>query len=267
MVDKYYQLLGLKKENNPDSKKIKKAYRKMALQWHPDRNSKNKKEAERRFKEINEAYEILSDPNKKEKYDLYGEGGFENQSPFTFSSTSRPFHYNIGNNDIFSEMFNTGRMGGLFQHYPSPKIKIIKKNIFVSLEELAEGKLKKMKITDKGLSQIIKINIKPGWKGGTKLTYTLKSRNKLEFTILEKPHKYFIRENSNLRWICILTEGQLKKGVKITIPNIYNSNPTILDTRNKYIIHGSEITINGKGMPIKNKSSKGNLIIEFRIKP
>lgn len=68
--NKYYSVLGLKK--NAKSDEIKKAYKKLAIKYHPDRNTDNKKEAEKKFAEINEAYSILTDPKKKQQYDMYG---------------------------------------------------------------------------------------------------------------------------------------------------------------------------------------------------
>merc|ERR1719214_236151 len=102
-----------KRSPKKNSKEITKAYRKRALKWHPDRNRKNKEVAEKKFKEINEAYEILSDPKKREIYDTYGEdaaqeragpmpqggqgfsgfpGGFSNGNgqTFVFSSNAMP---------------------------------------------------------------------------------------------------------------------------------------------------------------------------------
>ncbi|XP_032360240.1 chaperone protein dnaJ 1, mitochondrial isoform X3 [Etheostoma spectabile] len=69
----YYQTLGVQK--NATQEDIKKAYRKLALKWHPDKNPENKEEAEKRFKELSEAYEVLSDENKRSTYDRYGKDG------------------------------------------------------------------------------------------------------------------------------------------------------------------------------------------------
>ena len=68
----YYKVLGLSKDASADD--IKKAYRKLARKYHPDLNP-NDKEAEKKFKEINEANEVLSDPDKRKKYDQYGADG------------------------------------------------------------------------------------------------------------------------------------------------------------------------------------------------
>src|SRR3990170_8337715 len=70
----YYDILGVRRD--ADDKQLKKVYRKLARKYHPDLNPNNK-EAEQRFKEINEAYEVLSDPTKKKQYDAYGHAAFE----------------------------------------------------------------------------------------------------------------------------------------------------------------------------------------------
>src|SRR3990167_2212444 len=95
----YYDILGVSKGASADE--IKKAYRKQALEWHPDRHKDEKEAAEKRFKEINEAYQVLSNPQKKTAYDNYGHdaftpgggnpfaGGFQGgqSGPFTYTYT------------------------------------------------------------------------------------------------------------------------------------------------------------------------------------
>jgi DnaJ family protein B protein 4 len=78
-VSDYYKLLGVNRDAEEDA--IKKAYRKLALKWHPDRNPNNKAEAEKQFKAISEAYEVLSDKNKRAVYDQFGEEGLKNGAP------------------------------------------------------------------------------------------------------------------------------------------------------------------------------------------
>lgn len=98
----YYSLLGIDKNATADE--IKKAYRKMALKYHPDKNQGDK-EAENKFKNISEAYEVLKDPQKKKIYDQYGHSAFNNsntrQTQYDFSGFHDPF-------DIFKEVFGGG---------------------------------------------------------------------------------------------------------------------------------------------------------------
>nr|XP_045016108.1 dnaJ homolog subfamily B member 6 isoform X3 [Jaculus jaculus] len=105
MVD-YYEVLGVQRHASPED--IKKAYRKLALKWHPDKNPENKEEAERKFKQVAEAYEVLSDAKKRDIYDKYGKeglngggggGGSHFDSPFEFGFTFR------NPEDVFREFF------------------------------------------------------------------------------------------------------------------------------------------------------------------
>jgi len=79
MKKDFYEILGISK--NADAAEIKKAYRKSALKYHPDKNPGDK-EAEENFKLAAEAYEVLSDPNKKAKYDQYGHQAFDGSGGF-----------------------------------------------------------------------------------------------------------------------------------------------------------------------------------------
>ncbi|XP_051126150.1 uncharacterized protein LOC127248049 [Andrographis paniculata] len=121
----YYNILQVDKNAKDDE--LKKAYRKMALKWHPDKNPDNKKEAEANFKQISEAYDVLSDPQKRAVYDQYGEEGLRGQVPppsggrpggATFFQTGGvPNVFRFKNaEDIFAEFFGfsipLGGMGG-----------------------------------------------------------------------------------------------------------------------------------------------------------
>nr|XP_004572999.1 dnaJ homolog subfamily B member 6 [Maylandia zebra] len=114
----YYQVLGVRKDASADD--IKKAYRKLALRWHPDKNPENKEEAEKKFKELSEAYEVLSDANKRSIYDRYGKEGltgsnggrgahFHNgehfHEPFTFRNPEDVFREFFGARDPFADFF------------------------------------------------------------------------------------------------------------------------------------------------------------------
>lgn len=201
----YYKILGVAKGASEDD--IKKAYRKMALKFHPDKNKEASAEA--RFKEIAEAYDVLSDPKKKEIFDKYGEEGLKADAMpgggpgggFRYTYSGDPmqmFSQVFGNNGLFTEfnfggpegadiffgndVFGFGPFGGggarrQQMHRQDPTVT---HELLVSLEDLYTGCTKKMKITRKIVlpdgtarheDKVLTITVKPGWKSGTKVTF------------------------------------------------------------------------------------------------
>ncbi len=145
----YYEILGV--EKNASKEDLKKAYRKLAMQYHPDRNPDNK-EAEEMFKEAAEAYEILSDDDKKARYDRFGHEGVRN-SGFGgqgFSDVNDIFsHFSdiFGGGSIFEDFFGGGQQRGRgrrrSQGSPGSDLKVTLK---LTMEEIAAGVNKKIKI-------------------------------------------------------------------------------------------------------------------------
>uniref|UniRef100_A0A665XBQ7 Tubulin alpha chain n=1 Tax=Echeneis naucrates TaxID=173247 RepID=A0A665XBQ7_ECHNA len=128
MVD-YYSILGVSKTASQED--IKKAYRKLALKWHPDKNPDNKEEAEKKFKELAEAYEVLSDKSKRDAYDRYGNdrmghrgspsSDFSSDFPgftFTFRSPDEVFREFFGSQDPFANFFDDfSSIGSSYSHH------------------------------------------------------------------------------------------------------------------------------------------------------
>lgn len=143
MKSDYYEILGVSK--NASATEIKKAYRKKAIEFHPDKNPGDK-QAEEKFKMVSEAYEVLSDENKRARYDRYGHAAFEGGGGAGFHSAE----------DIFNEFFSSfggGRyegfsFGGERRHsvLKGGNLRIVLK---LSLEEIVKGVEKKIKVRRK----------------------------------------------------------------------------------------------------------------------
>ncbi|MDY2737167.1 molecular chaperone DnaJ [Intestinibacter sp.] len=148
----YYEVLGVSK--SADAKEIKKAYRKLAMKYHPDKNPGDK-EAEEKFKEINEAYEVLSDEEKRSTYDRFGHDGLNNQGGF---GGGQGFGGGFGGGgfggfeDIFGDIFGSGGFGGGFGGGGSSRRRgprrgaDIKQSVTITFEEAAFGKKLKVKL-------------------------------------------------------------------------------------------------------------------------
>ncbi len=146
MKKDFYEILGLSK--NASAEEIKKAYRKKAIEFHPDKNPGNK-EAEENFKKAAEAYEVLSDPNKKAKYDQYGHAAFDGNGGFGGGGMNM--------DDIFSQfgdIFGGGGFGGFGgfgggggqRRMKGSNLRI---KVKLTLEEIANGVEKKVKVKRK----------------------------------------------------------------------------------------------------------------------
>lgn len=275
----YYKILGISKGASDDE--IKKAYRKLALKYHPDKNKSPG--AEERFKEVAEAYEVLSDKKKRDVYDKFGEEGLKGSAPggtngtgpgFTYTyhgdpratfaqffGSASPFHtfFDMGpqrfgfaddvmdQDDPFESLGNFGGNlrsgpGGAFRSqsfnlHSSPtrgKDKLqdppIEHDLYVTLEDITKGCTKKMKISRRVLQpdgstrkedKVLTINIKPGWKSGTKITFQREGdqgRNKIPadivFIIRDKPHPLFKRDGSDIRYTAKISLKQVRYEIK-----------------------------------------------------
>ncbi|MDR2771780.1 MAG: molecular chaperone DnaJ [Clostridiales Family XIII bacterium] len=137
----YYEVLGLKK--GAAEADIKKAFRKLAMQYHPDKNPGNK-EAEEKFKEVNEAYGVLSDPEKKDRYDRFGHAGVDPNAGFGGGAGFGGFGGGGGGGfedlfgDLFGGMFGGGSASSRRRNGPR-KGPDVQKNIRISFDEAAFG--------------------------------------------------------------------------------------------------------------------------------
>ena len=136
----YYELLGVSRDASEEE--IKKAYRKLALQYHPDRNPEDK-QSEEKFKEVSEAYQILSDAEKRAKYDQYGHAAFGDGSPFPGG-----FDFTAGFEDVFGDIFGEFFGGGARR--ARGRGDDLRYNLTLKFEEAVFGTEKKIKIPRHG---------------------------------------------------------------------------------------------------------------------
>ncbi len=139
----FYEILGVQRNASPDE--IKKAYRKLALQYHPDRNPNNK-ESEDKFKEAAEAYEALSDPAKRQRFDQYGHEGMRGTDFHSYTDINDIFS-NFGDifgGSIFDDVFSGGRQQR--RRASGQAGSDLRVQLKLSLEEIATGVEKKIKI-------------------------------------------------------------------------------------------------------------------------
>lgn len=300
----YYKILGINKTASDDE--IKKAYRKLALKYHPDKNKCQ--DAEEKFKEVAEAYEVLSDKKKRNIYDLHGEeglkGGIPNESGSKFSyeyhgDPRATFAQFFGNSSPFQAFFDfDGHGNKLFtfndendtdmffsfdkknkKHQQDPPIEY---DLKLSLEEIKDGCTKKMKINKKVLKpdgtfvteeKILYVDVKRGWRYGTKITFPREGNqgiNKIPadiiFIVKEKEHQHFTRNGDDLKFIANITLKQALCGCILQVPTLDGKYLTINSTKD-ILTPKSKRIFKGQGLPYyKDPSRVGDLIVSFDIK-
>jgi curved DNA-binding protein len=168
----YYEILGLKKGATPDE--LKKAFRKLAVKYHPDKNAGDKK-AEDRFKEINEAYAVLSDPEKKSQYDQFGSAGFQQRYSqedifrnFNAGDVFREFNLG-GSDDVFSRIFGMGAGRQGRGRAMSRKGQDFEMELAISFLEAFSGGEKRVAFSREGRSEELSVKIPAGIDSGARL--------------------------------------------------------------------------------------------------
>ncbi|WP_300458859.1 J domain-containing protein [Desulfobacula sp.] len=188
MADDYYNILGVDKK--ADASEIKKAYRKLALKYHPDK-TEGDKTLEEKFKKISEAYAVLSDPEKKNQYDTYGSADFQQRFSqedifrnVDLGDILKEFGFGGSRGGGFSSAFGRGGPrrgqgmggnpfsqggGGFGQQHPQMKGKDIEYEIPLTLHEIINGTKKTITINQGGIAKAIEVTIPKGLTQGKKI--------------------------------------------------------------------------------------------------
>ncbi len=258
----YYSTLGLKR--GASQEEIKKAYRSLAMKHHPDRGGD-----EKRFKEIEEAYRTLSDPQKKEMFDMGvdpnnpHQGGF-NQGPFEF-------HFGTGNMNDFFGNFGFGGPGG-FGSRPMRRNMTYSIGVELTLEEVLTGKDITAEVgTANGKKRIVNISIPSGVESGQQIRYQGMGDDSISslppgdlivnISIIRHPR--FHRDRDNLIYEHRISVWDALLGTNVTLETIDNRNINV------GIPAGTQpdtvLSCRGEGMPNMRNRSRGNLLIKIKV--
>lgn len=267
----YYKTLGVSKNATADE--IKKAFRKLAVKYHPDRNAGDKN-AEEKFKEINEAYAVLSDPKKKEQYDTFGSSGFHQQYSqedifrgFDFGGTFKDMGMG-GGEDIFSRIFSGAGRGG-FRAAPAQG-QDHEMQLSVQFREAVEGVEKLIAFLRNGVREELKVKIPAGVENGSKIRISGKGGagdrgghpGDLYLIITVMPDPVFIRDGGDLFVERAISFSTACLGTSLDVPTLEG------DKRIKVpagIQPGTKIRLKGCGVKQLGSNTKGDLYVKIAI--
>jgi len=278
----YYDTLGV--QRNASDADIKKAYRKLAMKHHPDRN-KGDKTAEEKFKDLNEAYAVLSDPEKRKQYDMYGADGFRQrfsqEDIFRGTDFSSIFSDMGGGGDLFERLF--GGAGGQRRGGGNPfggfgganqpvKGQDLEATITIPLDVAYHGGKQRLAFqSPAGGRQELEIKIPAGFESGKKMRLAGKGApnprggtpGDLFVTVNVAAHPTFERHGDDLevQQTIGLTEALLGTTVKV---------PTMAEPKQLKIpagiSPGAKLRIKGYGFPRSGAKEKGDLYVKINVK-
>lgn len=278
----YYKVLGVAKNAGQDE--IKKAYRKLAVKYHPDKNPDNAP-AEQKFKEANEANAVLSDPEKRKHYDRYGAdfekyqqsgqqpggqgGGFDWSQFGGARSGGAQQQYGGGGatggdfSDFFNNMFGGGGPGGgRPRGRRAPMGQDLKTEFDMSLEEAYNGTARIISIGD----QKIRVRTKPGAYDGQSLRIKGKGQNggDLYVNLRVRPHGQYERQGNDLQQTISVDLYDAVLGGKATVETLSGS---LRVTIPKGTQGGRTLRLKGKGMPIYGRDGEhGDMLIQMNVR-
>jgi curved DNA-binding protein len=300
MAEDYYQTLGVSKKASADE--LKKAYRKLAVKWHPDKNPNNKAASEEKFKKISEAYAVLSDPEKRKQYDQFGSADqfrqqYSQEDIFrgvdldeilrsfgfggarggggrttTFRTGRRGGASSRDNEDPFAGIFGGGMGGGHQQYANMPqKGQDVEYNLSISLEESVLGTDKKLSLQIENRIEEINVKIPAGISTGKKLRlpgkglsgYNAGPNGDLYLNINVLPHPIFSRDGNDLYIEKTIKFTQAVLGTTIDIPTLDGTNKRLKISPGTQ--NNTKIRMKGYGVPGLKGALKGDQYVKINV--
>jgi curved DNA-binding protein len=276
MAKDYYAVLGVPKDATAEV--IKKAYRKLALKFHPDKNPGDKK-AEEKFKEITEAYAVLSDPEKRRQYDQFGEAGFHQR--FSQEDIYRNFdvgdifrEFGFGTDDIFSHIFGGPGSRGRATFYGSGRPQAIKGQDYVMrlsipFRQAVLGGEKRIDSRHAGRVEHLRVRIPAGIETGQKLRVAGKGGESpaggpagdLFLEIEVEPDPQFSREGDNLYVKVRVPFSGACLGTSIDVPTLEENKRIKVPAG---MSSGGKIRLKGFGVP-RSRGTRGDLYVVIEV--
>ncbi|GHV46010.1 molecular chaperone DnaJ [Synergistales bacterium] len=267
----YYKILGV--EKTASKSEMQKAYRKLAKKYHPDVSKE--KDAERRYKEINEAYEVLKDPEKREKYDTLGANWQQGQDfapPPGWGRENIDLGGDFGNfSDFFKTIFGSrfsggGGFGGDYQHRRSPQ-RNSEVELEISLEDAARGGTHTFLLTTRGASEPTKINVKlprgVSDKSRIRLSGKAPSGGDLYATLRIAPHPVFEVDGYNLSRSVKIAPHTAVLGGTVSVDTLDGNK---IDMKLPPLIqNGQKLRLKGKGLPKRAEGENGDMLVKVEI--
>ncbi|XP_072302506.1 dnaJ homolog subfamily B member 13 [Eucyclogobius newberryi] len=289
----YYEILEINR--NATDADIKKAYRRLALKLHPTSNREPGNYE--RFRQLGEAFHVLSDLGKKATYDKFGEDGLKCGIPTEFAkggawSLKYAYHNNpektfkefFGSDNPFSDFYISDlplQFGGLTLGEEKIKDDPIERDLHLSLDDLFHGCTKKIKISRKVMNdngctssirdKILTATVKPGWKEGTRITFPKEGDQgpnniaaDIVFIVRQKPHAVFKRLDNDLIYHAVVSLEMALTGFSVEVETL---DGRLINIPFNEIVHPSyKKVVPGEGMPLPhNPSQKGDLIFTFNV--
>jgi curved DNA-binding protein len=288
----YYKTLGVPK--TATAEEIKKAFRKLARQHHPDVNKKP--EAERRFKEINEANEVLSDPEKRKRYDQVGpdfaryagNGGAQRPGGFEWVYTGQPGAGGFGGDAAFSDFFRTlfGNEGGTPGTFSTEDLfgrasgrrgrtraipgQDIEYELEITLPEAYKGLEQQIEIKDpSGKARRLTVKIPPGVRDGQRIRLAGQGgpgsngapAGDLYLRVHVKPHPLYQRDADDLRMELPVALHEALLGAEVTVPTLKGRVSLRIPPETQ---NGRTIRLAGQGMP-RAGGGYGDLYVTVKV--